>query len=79
MNPFSVYSIKVDSLQEKMKQGKLRQVPLRVLFYTFYGLLVVPFTTKDLTSFVFCEEGETFYRAISRLVKRELTWKNSYK
>lgn len=50
----------VDSLQEEMKQGNLRQMPLRVLFYTFYGLLTVPFLTKDLTSLVFCEEGEAF-------------------
>lgn len=50
----------VNSLQEEMKQGNLRQVPLRVLFFTFYGLLVVPFLTKDLTSLVFLEEGETF-------------------
>lgn len=50
----------VGSLQEEMKQGNIRQVPLRVLFFTFYGLLAAPFVTKDLAPLVFLENGETF-------------------
>lgn len=48
------------SLQEEMKQGKLKPVPLRIIFFTFYSLLICPFLTKNLSTRVFLEKGETF-------------------
>lgn len=50
----------IASLQEEMEEGKLKPVPLRFLFFTFYSLLTFPFLTKDLGSRVFTEQGESF-------------------
>lgn len=48
------------SLQEEMKQGKLKPVPMRFIFFTFYSLLIYPFLTKNLSTHVLLEKGETF-------------------
>lgn len=48
------------SLQEEMGQGKLKSVPLRIIFFTFYSLLIYPFLTKNLSTRIFLEKGETF-------------------
>lgn len=48
------------SLQEEMEAGKIKQVPFRFIFFTFYSLLTVPFATKELGTRVFLEEGEQF-------------------
>lgn len=53
-------NVVVNSLQEEMDRGKLKQVPLRFLFYTLYGLLMMPFLTQDIASSIFLEENETF-------------------
>ncbi len=53
-------SVVVNSLQEEMDSGKLKQVPLRFLFYNLYGLLVMPFLTQDMACSLFLEENETF-------------------
>lgn len=53
-------SVVVRSLQEEMDGGKLKPVPLRFLFYTLYGLLMMPFLTQDMACPVFLEENETF-------------------
>lgn len=53
-------SVVIHSLQEEMDSGKLKQVPLRFLFYNLYGLLVMPFLTQDMTYSIFLEENETF-------------------
>lgn len=49
----------LSSLQEEMDEGKLKNVPFRFLFYSFYGLLTVPFLTQDMSS-IFLEDKETF-------------------
>lgn len=48
------------ALQTEMDGGRLRKVPLRSLFYTFYGLLVFPFLTRHLTEALLLKEGESF-------------------
>lgn len=53
-------NVVVDSLQEEMNDGKLKQVPLRFLFYNLYGLLVMPFLTQDMAYSLFLEENESF-------------------
>ena len=43
-----------------MDEGKLKKVPLRTLFYTFYGLMIFPFLSRRLTESLLLAEGETF-------------------
>ena len=43
-----------------MDEGKLKKVPLRTLFYTFYGLMVFPFLSRRLTEALLLDEGESF-------------------
>ncbi len=50
----------VCALQAEMDEGKLKKVPLRTLFYTFYGLMVFPFLSRRLTEALLLEEGESF-------------------
>ena len=50
----------IAGLQEEMKQGKLRPVPLRVVFFTFYSLMACPFLTKNFSSRLFLSENESF-------------------
>lgn len=40
-----------------MAQGKIRQVPIEVVFYTFYGLLFFPFLTRPLADVAFNGEN----------------------
>lgn len=37
-------------LQQQMQLGNIKQVPLRIVFTTFYGLMVFPFLSKDFVS-----------------------------
>lgn len=48
------------ALQAEMDEGKLKKVPLRTLFYTFYGLMTFPFLSRRLTESLLLAEGETF-------------------
>lgn len=50
----------IRALQTEMDEGKLKKVPLRTLFYTFYGLLVFPFLSRRLTESLLLDEGESF-------------------
>lgn len=50
----------IRALQTEMDEGKLKKVPLRTLFYTFYGLLVFPFLSRRLTEALLLDEGESF-------------------
>ena len=50
----------IQSLQAEMDEGKLKKVPLRTLFYTFYGLMTFPFLSRRLTESLLLAEGETF-------------------
>lgn len=43
-------------LLQEMECGKIKQVPLRIVFNTFYGLMIFPFLSKDL---LFMEPGKT--------------------
>lgn len=50
----------IRALQAEMDEGKLKKVPLRTLFYTFYGLMTFPFLSRRLTESLLLVEGETF-------------------
>lgn len=47
-------------LQDEMDSGKLRQVPMRYLFMTFYSMLTIPFVAHNLCDNLFVAEGECF-------------------
>ena len=49
----------IRALEAEMDAGKLKKVPLRTLFYTFYGLMVFPFLSRRLTESLLLAEGET--------------------
>lgn len=48
-----------DSLNNEMSTGRMAPVPFRFLFFNLYGLLIMPFLTRDI-SFVFLDTNETF-------------------
>lgn len=50
----------IDSLQNEMDCGRLRRVPVRFVFYTFYSMLTMPFVTHNLGTALLLDEGETF-------------------
>lgn len=50
----------LDSIEQEIKEGKLKQVPIRFMFYNISSLLTIPFLTQDLTYSILLEEGETF-------------------
>ena len=47
-------------LQGEMDSGRLRQVPMRYLFLTFYSMLTMPFVAGNLCRTVLLDDGETF-------------------
>lgn len=55
-----------DSLQAEMDAGKLKPVPPRMVFYTFYGGLIMPFVSRNLAFSIFLEPGETFDELLLR-------------
>ena len=54
------------SLQDEMDSGRLKPVPLRLVFFTFYSLLIMPFVMKDLCASLFLEKGESFEEMFAR-------------
>lgn len=54
------------SLQDEMDSGRLKPVPLRFVFFTFYSLLIMPFVMKDLCASLFLEKGESFEEMFTR-------------
>lgn len=50
----------LDSIEQEMKEGKLKQVPIRFMFYNISSLLTIPFLTQNLTYSILLEEDETF-------------------
>lgn len=50
----------VESLQEEMAEGKLKTVPMNIIFLSFFGLLTFPFLSKDLTGRLFMDKDKTF-------------------
>ena len=53
-------------LQDEMDSGRLKPVPLRFVFFTFYSLLIMPFVMKDLCASLFLEKGESFEEMFAR-------------
>ena len=47
------------ALEEEMAAGRIKRVPLIEIFYTFYGLVTVPFMTLPVATQVFGEENIT--------------------
>ncbi len=47
------------ALEEEMAVGRIKRVPLIEIFYTFYGLVTVPFMTLPVATQVFGEENIT--------------------
>lgn len=47
-------------LQAEMDSGRLRQVPLRVVFCTFYSALIFPFLSRNLLTQTMLEDHERF-------------------
>lgn len=47
------------AIEEEMAAGRIKRVPLIEIFYTFYGLLIVPFMTLPVATQVFGEENIT--------------------
>ena len=46
-------------LEDEMAQGKIKRIPTRILFLTFYSMLTFPFLTQNLSRMLL-EPGETF-------------------
>lgn len=64
-SPMRISFIKlVASLNEEMNEGSMRKVPLNVIFYTFYGLLTIPFLTKDLAERVIENDPNCTYEKV---------------
>lgn len=49
-----------NSVVDEMQQGRLRNVPIRVVFATFVSQLVLPFIGRPMIQNVLLEEGESF-------------------
>lgn len=47
-------------LQAEIACGRIRQIPIEFVFYTFYGLLFAPFLSRPLTDLVFGTSAEGF-------------------
>lgn len=44
------------AIESEMEAGKIRKVPIIEIFYTFYGLVAVPFLTMPIVSHIFGKE-----------------------
>ena len=53
------------SVQEEMNEGKLKKVPLQIVFYNFYSLLTFPFLTRDVSTKVFQNDDKDFLTMLS--------------
>lgn len=53
-------------LQEEMDCGRLREVPLIFVFYTFYGLLTTPFLVRRLTEAALLCDKDSFDEILLR-------------
>ena len=50
----------IAGLHKEMDEGRMKQVPLRFVFFTFYSLLNAPYTLKKISPAAFLNEGESF-------------------
>lgn len=48
------------SIEAEMEQGRLRKVPIRVVFVAFVSQLIVPFIGRPIVENALLEEGESF-------------------
>lgn len=55
-----------NGLQNEMIKGKLQKVPMRFLFLTFYSLLTMPFSTKNMCQNILLEENETYDEMLAK-------------
>ena len=44
------------AIESEMEAGKIKKVPIIEIFYTFYGLIAMPFLTMPIASHVFGQE-----------------------
>lgn len=54
------------TLLSEMEQGRIRQMPIQHVFYTFYGLVFAPFLSRPLAGMVFPDVATDFERNIEQ-------------
>lgn len=54
------------TIEQEMDEGRLKRVPMRFLFLTFYSQLTMPFTVKNLCQNVMLDEGETYPEMLAK-------------
>lgn len=54
------------SLLHEMDAGRLKRVPLLFVFYTFYGLMTIPFLTSGITETMILDEGDCFRNLLDK-------------
>lgn len=54
-----------DMILEMIARGEIRQVPVRFLLFNFYGLLSVPFLSKNLSRKILEEDENSFRQMLS--------------
>lgn len=54
------------SIENEMESGKLNRIPVRFLFFNFYGMLLTPFLAQDLVCTALLEDGETFDQMLAK-------------
>lgn len=64
INKIDMMRTVVRSIQEEMNDGRLKKIPLQILFYNFYSLLLFPFLTIELSSKVFRNDSESFKKIL---------------
>lgn len=64
-SPMRVTFIKLRaSLSNEMETGNLRKVPLNIVFYTFYGMLTIPFLTKNLAERILEKDDDNSFEKV---------------
>ena len=53
-------SLVKDTLLAEMEAGKIKKVPLPMVFLTFYSLLTYPFLVRNLITTLFLDNEEDF-------------------
>lgn len=46
-----------EALQTEMRKGTINEMPVEFIFYTFYGLIIIPFLSRPLSEIVFESQG----------------------
>lgn len=54
------FTVIKENLQDNMRQGQLKPVPMRFLFLSFYSMLTIPFTVRPVCTTYMLNEGESF-------------------